>query len=537
MAALREGRYGDAVRLLRDHLASDPADWIGQTNLGTALRSLGRSAEAVEAHETARRLNPNSTAVLNNLGNALLDTNRVADALAMFERAIELAPNAALGHRHRGLALVRLNRHQEALESLQQALALEPDHGRTHFFLGNALAGLGRPREALKAYERSIALDPRYALAHSNRGITLIDLAYAEGARDLELAALVAFNAAATLDPRHEDIRWSRSLALLRLHRFAEGWADYEHRWRVDSFRRGSRGEMRRGLLARLEPTLTVDALRGRNVLLVAEQGVGDVLMFASAIPELMAAAGAVTLVCETRLHRLFAHAFPGLALRGPTDDDDDAPEFDKVLAIGSLGRLFRSRLEDFPGRPYLSTPEETRARWAARLGPRERRLRIGVSWRGGLPTTRGEERSMPLSTLRPLLERPDCEFVNLQYGDVREELAAENARLARPIWSPPPEEVADFEDLAGLVQNLDLVISVQTAIVHLGGALGAPVWVMAPRRPEWRYGAEGERMPWYDSVRILRQSRDARWEPVIRQVTEALADVAAADPSADRRR
>ncbi|MFN4176974.1 tetratricopeptide repeat protein [Phenylobacterium sp.] len=537
VAAIREGRYGDAVRLLREHVAKDPADWISHTNLGSALRSQGRSAEAVDAHEAARRLNPHSVAVLNNLGNALLDVHRVADALAVFERAVELEPDGALGHRHRGLALVRLKRHEEALESLQKALALEPDHAQTLFFMGNALSCLGRLREALAVYDRSIALDPRYALTHSNRGFILIDLAYAEGNRELEQEALAAFERAAALDPHHEDIRWSRSLALLRLHRFSEGWADYEHRWRVDSFRRGSRGEARRGLQSRFEPGVSLDALRGRNVLLVAEQGVGDVVMFASIIPDLMATAGSVTLVCETRLHRLFAQAFPGLALRGPMEDDDTAPEFDKVLAMGSLGRLFRNRLEDFPGRPYLSASDEVRARWAARLGPKERPLRIGLSWRGGPPGESSIRRSMTLSTLRPLLERPDCEFVNLQYGDVRAELAAENATLPRPIWSPPPEDVADFEDLAGLVQNLDLVVSVQTAIVHLGGALGAPVWMMAPRQPEWRYGAEGERMPWYGSVRIFRQSPDGRWEPVVRQVADALTDIAPGGSPADRRR
>jgi hypothetical protein len=158
-------------------------------------------------------------------------------------------------------------------------------------------------------------------------------------------------------------------------------------------------------------------------------------------------------------------------------------------------------------------------ARWAERLGPADGRRRVGVSWRGGIDRTGRGARSMDLAQLRPLFDLPGCEFVSLQYGDVAGEVAAANAGLVSPIRVFPAADIDDFDDLAGLVRNLDLVVSVQTALVHLTGALGAPGLVMVPAMAEWRYGAHGATMPWYGSLRLFRQGEDADWAPVVEAV------------------
>ena len=277
-------------------------------------------------------------------------------------------------------------------------------------------------------------------------------------------------------------------------------------------------------LRARLNPNLRLEDIAGRDVLLVGEQGVGDVIMFASAIPDLLAVAGRVALNCDPRLRRLFGNAFPGLELLDVRATERRAPEFPVVMGVGSLGRHFRNRLEDFPGSAYLSPRADTVAQWAQRLGPAEGRRRIGISWRGGLAHTGRTARSMELAALRPVLELPGCEFVSLQYGDVADEVAAAGVDSPSPIRCFPKADIDDFDDLAGLVKNLDLVVSVQTSLVHLTGALGAPGLVMVPATPEWRYGASGSSMPWYGSIRLFRQDEGGEWAPVVQQVAAEAA-------------
>jgi Tfp pilus assembly protein PilF/ADP-heptose:LPS heptosyltransferase len=440
----------------------------------------------------------------------------VAEALTAFETALALDPKSAAAHSNRGNALLNLDRPEAALAALDVAVALDPAYPVAHYNRGMALAALRRQEAAVASFEAAIALKPGDALYLNNYGLALALAGRPE-------AALAAFDAALAIDPDYADAHWNRGVRLLTLGQFAEGWAEYEHRWRVPAFLKSSAGRMTAALQARRVPGLRVEDLRGRRVLVVEEQGVGDVLMFASTIPDLQRDAAGVALVCEDRLKGLFAHSFPDVALVDVAAAERAAEDAEVVLPIGGLARLYRSRLEDFPGTPYLAARPEVRARWAGRLGPKAAPLRVGISWRGGTAATGGEDRSIPLAALTPLLERASCEFVSLQYGDPAAEVAAVNAGLARPVRLFAPNEIADFEALAGLVQSLDLVVSVQTALVHLSGALGAPCLAMLTRTPEWRYAAQPTTMPWYGSVRLVRQGEDRRWAPVIEAVAAEL--------------
>jgi hypothetical protein len=273
----------------------------------------------------------------------------------------------------------------------------------------------------------------------------------------------------------------------------------------------------------RLDLLLGVEDLRGQRVLLVPEQGVGDEVMFASMIPDLAAVAASVACVCDPRLVGLFANSFPGVRFFDPARANLRPSDFDKVVAMGSLGHVFRNRLEDFPGAPFLRPRAEVAERWAARLGPRPRSLRIGVSWRGGTPRTGASQRSLTLADLASVLSLPDCQIVSLQYGDPRAEVEAASTQLGRDITVFPPAEIDDFEELAGLIVNLDVIVSVQTSVVHLTGALGTDCLAMVPYNPIWRYTAHASVMPWYRSVRILRQAKPNAWEPVVQDVAEIL--------------
>lgn len=509
------GRLEEAVASFDAALKRRPDAADVHLARGAALMALRRPAQALESFEAAAALQPDSVAIRNSRGNALLSLSRDREALADFEAALEAAPDYATARYNRGVALMNLEDYEAALEAFDAALALDPQHVEALNNRAIALIEVGRLDEAMAMLNAALARRPGDPQVLSNRGHVLERLGRTEEALALWEQALAA-------DPQYANAHWRRALVRLGRGDFAAGWGDYEHRWRVDTFLRNSSGQVTRRLRAKLDPTLDRADLAGRHVLALGEQGLGDAVMFASMLEELRADAATVTLACDPRLTRLFGQSFPGVRVINPASIPHPAA-FDRILALGSLGRLYRNRLEDFPATPYLSTAPEARRQWVERLGPKTTRLRIGLSWRGGIPRTGRVERSLALADLKPLLDLPDCEFVSLQYGDVADEIEAANAGLARAVRAFPKEDLDDFEDLAGLVQSLDVVVSVQTALVHLCGGLGAPCVAMLPMRPEWRYAALPDRMPWYGSVELVRQPDAGAWAPVVDEIAERL--------------
>lgn len=468
----RAGRWVDAAAAFRRALALSPDWFAAEANLGVALRSLGEAEAAVAAYDRALALRPGDVAVLRNRANALVDRatrlrteERPAEALACLDDALAATPDDLNAQRHRANVLIDLGRYDDALVQLDAVLAREPIPD-AFIRKGLTLQRQGRHAEALAVFDQ---------------------------------AGEIA------------DARFFRSLSLLALGRFADGWRQFERRW--DAGSAVGFGQVTPALRARLTRHPTRAALAGRRLLVVGEQGVGDVLMFASVLPDVLADGAEVSLLCEPRLRRLFAASFDRLRL---VEDAPDPAAFDHVLAIGSLCAAYRQAPADFPGRPYLKPSPAAREAAARRLGPRAKRLRVGLSWRGGVKLTGANERSIPLAQLAPLLALPDVEFVSLQYGD-QDDAEAAGVRVLDPAT------LSDFDDLAATVLEMDRIVSVQTALIHLAGALGAPALVMVPHAAEWRYGAEGEATPWYGSVRLIRQAADRDWSSVIARVAEDL--------------
>ena len=447
-----------------------------------------------------------------------------------------------------GLAQALAGWMAEAATCFEAALAREPDHPRAMVLLGPALIALGRHADALRHADRSLALGPSPE-AWITRGDALHGLqdyeaalasydeaaksetrraeALAKGANQQFILkrydlARAAFDASLALRPRDATAQFDRALLRLTVGDFEGGWRDYEARLRKPRFLSESGGPLTPGVVAHLERNLRPGGLGGQRILVVAEQGIGDMVMFASLFPDLLAAGAAVTCVCDPRLVRLFSASFPSIRFLDPAAGGLRRSDVDKVVDFGELARLFRSRREDFPGRPYLTPGAPARARWAERLGGRPTGLRVGLSWRGGARDV--GRRSVTLDQLAPILELPGCEFVSLQYGEVEAEVAAASARLGKPIRVFPKADIDDFEELAGLIGALDVVVSVQNSVVHLAGALGQDCLTMLPYNPEWRYLGEGRSMPWYGSVTLHRQGAPGAWQPVLTAVTDALA-------------
>jgi tetratricopeptide (TPR) repeat protein len=509
---LETGDREGALALCDQAIAAGPAYPRAHAHRAAALDALGRPEEALASYGRAVALQPDNVAALVSRGAILSGLKRWAEALASYDAAIALRPDIAQAHGNRALCLSELERHEEALAAADRAIALQPTYARGWRRRGDALLALDRHEEALESYSTGAK--------HEANDHVLVGVALSLKGLGRYAEAIAALDEAETLNPGGALAPHYRAALRLMQGDFEQGWRDYEARWRHPGFLAQSNGLVTPTVAERLHLDPEPADLARRRLLVVAEQGIGDQLMHASLLPDLLQAGCDVTWACDDRLHRLLSNSFPDVRLLSRQDVSGvDLDGFERILASGSLAHAYRRTAEDFPGTPYVRPSEEAVEAWAEKVGARRRKLRIGVSWRGGTQRTGRNRRSMSLSELAPLLARTDCEFVSLQYGDA----ATEVAEAAADIRVFPPAEIDDFEDLAALVANLDLVVSVQTAVVHLCGALGCPAVAMVPAQPEWRYMAAGPSMPWYRSVHIVRQDVAGRWGEVVAKVVRAV--------------
>jgi Tfp pilus assembly protein PilF len=475
---IKSGDYDVALSSCRAVMERDPAD-ADATHLAGYLHQLkGEHADALRYFEIAAQLAPANAEIANNRAASLKALERLDEAAQSYRHAITLNPRFALAHHNLAELLLQMDRPAEALARCRAALELEPDLADTYRTLGLAFEHLGSYQEAIAAHRES-------------------------GARGGNRAAA----------------DFGVSLVRLLLGDFPRGWEGYEARLAAPSVR---------SLAERFDyPRWRGTALARRTLLVPREQGLGDEIMFASCFADLLEVAGRCFITCDRRLEPLFARSFPAATILSGSEQELRArlagEAVDFQIPAGSLPLVFRARREDFPPHAgYLKADAARVEHWRARLGALGAARWIGLSWRGGTQATGRGRRSIALAELRPLLETPGTRFVSLQYGDVADELAAlEHGHGIRvEHW---PETIASSDDTAALICALEQTVSVCTAVVHLAGALGRPVSVMVPSVPEWRYGAHGEAMPWYPSVRLFRQPPAADWRPVLERVRAAL--------------
>lgn len=504
-AVLREA--GD-LRGAADHylhaVSLAPEDLQARIELALVLLALDQAHDAAHLLQYVLNRDPDSAEAHCNRGIALRRLSRMPEAFEHFRRAVELRPDEVAFGNNFGLALREQDRLDEAEAELHRTLALAPDDARTRNNLASVLRELGRPEEAHALLAALMSPEQRSGEMWGTWGAVLQDLGDVAGAR-------AAYDRSVALEPRSPELRLSRAFHLLYAGDFEHGWPEYDARLdAVDSPRRG---------LA--FPEWDGGAFAGRSVLVYAEQGYGDEIMFASCFPDLLAEAGRVAIECDPRLRALFARSFPGAAVHSGTTRGDHAwlagvGAIDVQVAAGSLPRRYRRRLEDFPARAgYLVADPGRVDRYRARLAALGAGPRIGVAWRGGLARTRRAVRSLAPEDLRALLARPHAQFVSLQHAAPQADLAR-LAELAPGRFHHWPEALADADESAALMSALDCTITVCSSVVHLGGALGLDVRVLVPASPEWRYLHAGEGMPWYPKVRLHRRAAGADWRAVL---------------------
>ncbi|HEY7310260.1 MAG TPA: tetratricopeptide repeat protein [Gemmataceae bacterium] len=503
--ALRDlGRHAEAVPCYEHAHQLRPGDANICFDLGVALLAAGRSQDAVAPLRQANALRPEHADSNNRLGQALAEAGHWAEALDSFRRLAVLRPASADAQHNLAVTLARLGRHAEAADAYREALRLRPDHAEDHNNLGLALVEVDRRDEAVTVFRQAIDRDPNYAEAHNNLAITLVALGDAAG-------GLAAFAEALRLRPDYPKARTNRALALLQTGDFEQGWREYEWRWRTDDFTPRNFGK----------PRWDGTPLEGRTILLHAEQGLGDTLQFIRYAPLVQQRGGVVLVEAPPRLLPLLERC-PGidrLVARGAA-----LPDFDVEAPLLSLPDLVGTTAATIPAPiPYLSADPERTARWGAELQA-VAGFKVGIAWQGSRTYRGDRQRSIALRHFAPLVRLRGVRLVSLQKGHGSEQLAAVAADWGVMELGPRLDEgTGAFVDTAAVVTQLDLVVSSDTSVVHLAGALGAPVWLALPLACDWRWGLTGESTPWYPTMRLFRQRRAGNWDEVFARMAAEL--------------
>jgi tetratricopeptide (TPR) repeat protein len=495
----QRGQAGEAYRLISAALKVNPSAADAWVNLGIVLHALKRDQEALESFDKALALKPRDADVLYQRGNTLLALGRAQDALAAFDEALALLPSHPQARINRGLALAGLGRHEEAIADFEAASATPPVSPAAHYNRGLSLFNLGRYAEAVAAYDRALSLAPNHVKALNNRGFALQAL-------NRHDEALASYSRALELQKDFADAHFNQAVALLTIGDFRRGFEKYEWRWRRTGMP-AKRSRYGRALWLGEYP------LQGRTILLHAEQGLGDTIQFARYVALVAKMGAKVVLEVQPELKALMERieGVAAVVARG-----EPLPPFDVHCPLGSLPLAFKTEPATIPSAgSYLAANDAHIGKWRPRLEALGR-PRVAIAWSGNPEHMNDRNRSIPLSRLAPLWSAEPARFFAVQ----REMRSGDAELLAQePRVTQIGTELDDFADTAAVFALVDLVITVDTSVAHLAGAMGRPVWILVPFSPDWRWTLSGESSRWYPSARLFRQPSLGDWDPVIARV------------------
>ncbi len=470
--------------------------------LAVERHGAGRTEEAEKLYRGVIKLRPDHAASLHYLGVICFRKGAFDEAVSLIIESLTNDPDNAEAQANLGSALRRIDRLDEALKSYDRALAMGFDGAEIHANRASLLRALEQNEEAATSYAKVLAVDPDHADAGRNYGATLRELGRTDEAID-------ALTTAAAARPDDAVVHTNLAIALLEAGRFEEGWREYDWRFASKNVDRGF-----------AQPAWDGSPFKGKTLLVHAEQGLGDTIQFVRYLPLVKQRGGTVLLECQPALVALFTGlaGADGIILHG-----DPLPAFDLHRPLLGLPRLFGTTLEAIPtGVPYLAKPK---GRKVKALPAAKDKLRVGFVWAGAPGHVNDRNRSVPLERFKSLASLDGVQLVSLQVGERATELN-DHAWAASII--DRSEACGDLADTATLMGRLDLVISADTVPVHLAGALGRPVWLLVPFKPDWRWMRERDDSPWYPTMRLFRQKKPGEWPPVIQRVRRALAKEAA---------
>ena len=499
--------YQEALRLRFDY-----AD--AYYNRANTLHNLGRLQEAFDDYSQAIRYKENNIAAYNNRGNVLRDMRRIEEAIQDYNLALAIDNNFVTAYKNRAHMYLALNRFDEAYTDLTRCIDLEPQ-AETYYQRANMLQARNQLEAALVDYNSAIALDKTHIASYNNRASVLLRMNRIN-------SALADMDASIALSPNDATYRWNKALILLTQGRFKEGWENYEWRWEGCPPMQNTRPSYDKPLWLGETP------IEGKTILVYAEQGIGDVLQFCRYLPRLKAKGARVLLAVQPSLLKLMStlDGVDTLLTQG-----DALPIFDFHIPVMSLPLAFKTfSMVDIPSSDaYLFATQDSIAIWQARLGTKIK-PRVGLVWNGGLIEHLPEQwlvntrRNITFASIAKL-NRSDIDFYSLQKGEPAESELLHSKEQYWPssnlhIYS---QDLCDFNDTAGLITQLDLVISVDTSVAHLAAAMGKPVWLLNRFDTDWRWLLGRDDSPWYPTLRQFRQKQDGDWEDTIARVTLAL--------------
>ena len=503
-----QGKLDDAGEALGRALDIDPDLVEAHNNLGTVQQIRGDLEDAARSYGRALAIDPSHASAHVNLGHVLKRQGKLEDAIVSYRRALVIDPGFAEAHNGLGVSLLVQGKSEEAAVSFANALKISPQHAEAHNNLGNVLRNQGRLDEAVASIQRALALAPDLVEAHINLGNTR------KSQRRVDDAA-EAYRRALSLDPANPEAHWNFAQVLLLVGRLREGWAEYAWRTKCEEFRAVNWNFK--------QPLWDGSDLGGRTVLLYAEQGFGDTIQFLRYLPMVAAPGtdkgGDVILQCPPPLPRLFeaAPAADGIQL---VTKIGDTP-FDLQAPLHGLPGLFATTLYTIPADvPYLRPPGDTPPALETSGG-----FKVGLVWAGNSKHKNDANRSVGFERFQPLLDIKGVDFYSLQVGERSRDIGAPGLSGLDGKISDLGKDLGDFADTAAAVGQLDLVITVDTSVAHLAGALGTPVWTLLPWVPDWRWLLDRDDSPWYPTMRLFRQPAAGDWDAVIDEVGAALRD------------
>jgi tetratricopeptide (TPR) repeat protein len=532
----QQGRLVEAAAAFSQAIALRPDFAQAHAFLGSALRELGRFNEALAACSRAVQLKGDFAEAYVELGNVFCHLGKFDDAAAAFGRAVQLKPDMAPAHNNLADALFRLGRLDEALASCNKAVQLQRDFAEAHNNRGAILHEKGQLDDAIAAYRTAIQLKPDYALAHNNLGNLLckkqqygaaiaayrraIELKPNDAAAYSDLAtalyktnnldpAIEHYQHAIRINPHFAQAHCFMAQALLLKGDLQNGWREFEWRWNVKPLKAPR---------PFTQPRWSGGNLNGQTILLYSEQGFGDVFQFARYVPIVAEKGGRIILECRSELQRILEQS--GMAPRFVINGSP-LPEFDCQCPLESLPMAFGTELPSIPANvPYLNAAPELVKKWRERFGPDDRRKKVGLVWAGNPDNDNDSDRSISLKQFAPLAGADGVDFFSLQKGHPGKQAPPPSMR-----WTDWTNDLFDFADTAALLANLDLLITVDTAVAHLAGAMGKPVWLLLPFSPGWRWLLNRDDSPWYPTARLFRQKTPGDFSDPLSRIVAALKD------------
>ena len=484
-------------------IASSLAEaWLGRSNI---LFELARHEEALAACDRALTLKADLVEAWHGRGNVLHELKRHQEAISAYNKALALNPNFAGAWHGQGIVLYELKRYQDALVAYDKGLALRSDLAEAWLGRGNVLTELNRYDEAFTAFDRALALRPDFVEAWVGRGNAFIQLRRPE-------MALASFDAALTLKPDHAGAHWNKSSALLLFGDLETGWQEYEWRWETKDF-----PNKRPKINA---PSWRGQDLTGRHVMVFSEQGLGDIIQFARYLPLLIERKAKVTFFTSKNLVRLLRSLGTQIDI---VSDLGAKNVFDFQCALMSLPHCFNTNASSIPNKvPYLAAEGNLNCRWKERID--EAGFKIGIAWQGNPEGKVDKGRSIPLEEFIPLTYLPNVRLISLQKHHGLDHLTRLPSGVKIETLGDDFDSGPDaFIDTAAVINNLDVIITSDTSIAHLAGALGRLTWVALQYVPDWRWMLDRDDSPWYPTVRLFRQTETRDWGDVVERVRSEL--------------